>query len=197
MSNMTNSRPSLLDEKTAHDGNGLPASLSSSPPPLDPSERARVPIWNRAWTQLLLVSFCAFCLPGMYNAISGMGGSGQLDPTVGANSSVALLSVGAATGLLVGQPMYDLLGNKCMFFGGWTYALYTGALLAYSHHVGGGFVIASGAILGLGATLLWVTQGAIMLSYPLANQKGRSIATFWVIFNLGGAIGSFISLGLK
>ena len=36
-----------------------------------------------AWTQIVLVSVICFCLPGMYNAISGMGGSGQLDPTVG------------------------------------------------------------------------------------------------------------------
>lgn len=50
-----------------------------------------------------------------------------------------------------------------------------------------------------------------MLSYPLPHQKGRSIALFWVIFNLGGGIGkwhpspgagltwigSFISLGIN
>ena len=35
-----------------------------------------------SWTQIVLVSFACFCLPGMYNAITGMGGSGQLDPTV-------------------------------------------------------------------------------------------------------------------
>lgn len=35
-----------------------------------------------SWTQIVLVSVACFCLPGMYNAISGMGGSGQLDPTV-------------------------------------------------------------------------------------------------------------------
>lgn len=47
----------------------------------------RNPLFRRlgnSWTQILLVSFCCFCLPGMYNAISGMGGSGQLDPTVSA-----------------------------------------------------------------------------------------------------------------
>lgn len=93
--------------------------------------------------------------------------------------------------------MFDLFGVRCIILGGWTYALYTGSLLNYNHRGNGTFVIASGAILGLGATLLWVTQGAIMLSYPLPHQKGRSIAFFWVIFNLGGAIGSFISLGLK
>jgi len=53
-------------------------------------------------------------------------------------------------------------------------ALYTGSLLNYNRHHNGAFVIASGAILGLGAAFLWITQGAIMLSYPLPHQKGRS-----------------------
>jgi hypothetical protein len=39
-------------------------------------------VWVNSWTQIVLVSIACFCLPGMYNAISGMGGSGQLDPTV-------------------------------------------------------------------------------------------------------------------
>jgi hypothetical protein len=38
--------------------------------------------WVNSWSQIVLVSIACFCLPGMYNAISGMGGSGQLDPTV-------------------------------------------------------------------------------------------------------------------
>lgn len=44
------------------------------------------PKWYRigvnSWSQITLVSIVCFFLPGMYNAISGMGGSGQLDPTV-------------------------------------------------------------------------------------------------------------------
>ncbi|EEB99783.1 hypothetical protein MPER_00449, partial [Moniliophthora perniciosa FA553] len=36
-----------------------------------------------------------------------------------------------------------------------------------------------------------------MVSYPLADWKGRAIAMFWIIFNLGGGIGSFISFGLN
>lgn len=36
-----------------------------------------------------------------------------------------------------------------------------------------------------------------MLSYPLPNKKGLSIMVFWIIFNFGGMIGSFISLGLN
>lgn len=36
-----------------------------------------------------------------------------------------------------------------------------------------------------------------MTTYVPEHQKGRSIAVFWVIFNLGGSVGSFVSLGLN
>ena len=61
----------------------------------------------------------------------------------------------------------------------------------------GAFVIASGAILGVGASFLWVAQGAIMTTYVPESQKGRAIAAFWIIFNLGGGVGSLASFGLS
>jgi hypothetical protein len=36
-----------------------------------------------------------------------------------------------------------------------------------------------------------------MTTYVPESQKGRAIAVFWIIFNLGGSIGSFVSLGLN
>lgn len=58
-------------------------------------------------------------------------------------------------------------------------------------------MIAAGGILGVGAAFLWVAQGAIMTSYVPEEQKGRAIAVFWIIFNLGGGIGSLASFGLN
>lgn len=40
-------------------------------------------------------------------------------------------------------------------------------------------------------------EGAVMTTYVPEHQKGRSIAVFWIIFNLGGSVGSFVSLGLN
>jgi MFS family permease len=51
--------------------------------------------------------------------------------------------------------------------------------------------------LGIGASLLWVVQGAIMTTYVDESQKGRAIAVFWIIFNLGGGVGSLASFGLN
>ena len=58
-------------------------------------------------------------------------------------------------------------------------------------------MIAAGAILGVGASFLWVTQGAIMTTYVPEGQKGRAIAVFWIIFNLGGGVGALASFGIN
>lgn len=39
------------------------------------------------------------------------------------------------------------------------------------------------------------SQGSLMLSYPTEDKKGLYTSVFWVIFNLGGVIGSAVSLG--
>ncbi|OBT63657.1 hypothetical protein VE03_06125 [Pseudogymnoascus sp. 23342-1-I1] len=150
------------------------------------------------WTQIVLISAICFCCPGMYNALGGLGGSGQVDPTVAANATVALLAATAATALFIVGPLFSYVGPRiCFLLGGWTYALYSGSLLHFNHQGNGAFVIASGAILGVGASMLWVVQGAIMTTYVEESQKGRAIAVFWIIFNLGGGVGSLASFGLN
>jgi len=34
-----------------------------------------------------------------------------------------------------------------------------------------------------------------MLSYPTESQKGKFIAVFWLIFNMGAVVGASVSLG--
>lgn len=150
------------------------------------------------WSQVVVIALVCFCCPGMYNALQGMGGGGQLDSTVNSNAQVALLSCTAACALFIAGPLLSVIGPRnCVLIGGWTYALYSGSFLNYNQRENGAFVIASGALLGIGAAFLWVAQGSIMTSYVKESQKGRSIAVFWFIFNIGGAIGSLISLGIN
>ncbi|VUC35950.1 unnamed protein product [Clonostachys rosea] len=163
-----------------------------------PSSSRLVRFYSHPWAQITLISVICFCLPGMYNALTGLGGSGQVDSTVAANANVALLSATAGTALFLVGPIFSRVGPRiCFLIGGWTYALYSGSLLYFNHHSNGAFVIASGALLGVGASFIWVVQGAIMTTYVDESQKGRAIAVFWVIFNLGGGIGSLASFGLN
>lgn len=91
------------------------------------------------------------------------------------------------------------------------YCVYVASFLCYSHtqNQGGcsllsgimarvlivylpGFSIFAGALLGVCAGLLWTAQGAIMMSYPTEDLKGRYISWFWMIFNLGAVIGGLV-----
>lgn len=111
--------------------------------------------YTYSWTQILITSFIFFCCPGvrsipscslcfrraslltrvaqMYNALSGLGGSGQLDSSVAANANVALLSATAGTALFVVGPIFKRVGPTiCLLIGGWSYGLYSGSLLSYN-----------------------------------------------------------------
>ncbi|KAJ5625195.1 hypothetical protein N7510_001504 [Penicillium lagena] len=151
------------------------------------------------WFQITLVSLISFCNPGMYNALTGMGGSGQVNSTVSANANVATHACTAGAALFVVGTFYKYMGPRLLLLlGGWTYALYAGALLNSDRTTNGGpFVIASGALLGLGAAFFWVAQGTIMVTYSTDQTRGRAIGLFWVIFNLGGTVGSLASFGLN
>lgn len=49
-------------------------------------------------TQLALIAFVCFMCPGMYNALGGMGGGGQIDPTAADHANVAVYSTFAVIG---------------------------------------------------------------------------------------------------
>ena len=155
-------------------------------------------IYRDPWFQILLISFISFCNPGMYNALTGMGGSGQVDSTTAANSNVATHACTAASSLVLVGAFYKFLGPRVsLIIATWTYALYGGSLLNFNRTGNGAFVIAAGALLGLGAAFFWVAQGTIMLTYCADATRGRSIGIFWVIFNLGATVGSLASFGIN
>jgi Ion channel regulatory protein UNC-93 len=127
--------------------------------------------------------------------LSGVGGGGQLDATVQDNASVALYSTFASIAFFAGTVNNYLGTPTTLALGGIGYPLYTASFISYNHNQNSGFVIASGAILGVCASFLWTAQGTVMMSYPTEKQKGLYIGIFWAIFNLGGVIGSAIPIG--
>ncbi|KXN67650.1 MFS general substrate transporter [Conidiobolus coronatus NRRL 28638] len=150
-----------------------------------------------AIVQNIMVGLICFCCPGMFNALSGMGGGGQVDPTVAAQAATALYVTFAIFGVF-GGAFVNTFGPKItLVTGGLTYAFYSCSFLAYNHIQSRVFVIIAGAVLGIGAGLLWSAQGALMMAYPTQNEKGKFISIFWVIFNLGGVLGGLISFGIN
>ncbi|KAL2550880.1 UNC93-like protein 2 [Forsythia ovata] len=153
--------------------------------------------YNSPLVQVALIGLVCFCCPGMFNALSGMGGGGQVDPTAANNANTALYTTFAVFGIL-GGGIYNILGPHLTLFAGCsTYILYAGSFLYYNHHHHQAFAIVAGALLGIGAGLLWAAQGAIMTSYPPHDRKGIYISLFWSIFNMGGVIGGLIPFTLN
>ncbi|KAI9823056.1 MAG: hypothetical protein M1832_002710 [Thelocarpon impressellum] len=181
--------PAKYDDEGAH---------TSSPPswmyrplragPLRLSWYASPPV------QLVMVALVCFLCPGMFNALSGLGGGGQVNATDNNNAQVALYSTFSVVGFFAGS-FTNRLGIKLtLSLGGLGYCVYASSLLCYNRTQNAGFLIFAGAFLGVCAGLLWCAQGAIMMAYPPEGSKGRYISWFWMIFNLGAVIGSLIPL---
>ncbi|KAH8922998.1 MFS general substrate transporter [Atractiella rhizophila] len=190
----------MSDEKKDLEG-GNPASLHKTPSSLSAPAVAVDEVGvNRSryahpLVQIIFLSFICFGCPGLYNALSGIGGGGQVDTKTQSNASVALYSTFAVTGFFGGNFCNKFGPRMTLQIGTLGYCLYIGAFLSYNINGNSGFVIASGAILGVCAGLLWTAQGSIMLAYATEATKGRYIAVFWSIFNMGAVLGSAIALG--
>ncbi|KAJ5287437.1 hypothetical protein N7478_003123 [Penicillium angulare] len=145
--------------------------------------------------QLGMVAFVCFMCPGMFNALSGLGGGGKTDNTLADNMNTALYSTFAVVGFFAGTVVNRVGIRLSLSFGGIGYCIYAISLLVSEHAEVGGFNIFAGALLGVCAGILWSAQGAIMMSYPPEERKGRYFAWFWGIFNVGACIGALIPLG--
>jgi MFS family permease len=145
--------------------------------------------------QLLMVAMVCFLCPGMFNALSGLGGGGQVDPSAQNDANTALNSTFAIVAFFSGTIANKLGVKATLAFGGLGYCIYAASFLSYNHNQNRGFVVFAGAFLGICAGLLWTAQGTIMMSYPPEERKGRYISYFWIIFNLGAVIGALVPLG--
>ncbi|KAF9447178.1 hypothetical protein P691DRAFT_707190 [Macrolepiota fuliginosa MF-IS2] len=153
-------------------------------------------LYYNPMTQIIMLGLVCFMCPGLFNALNGLGGGGQIDTATSANANSAHYATFAGGAFFSGSINNKLGPRLSLLLGSAGYPLYIGSFLAINIHPhAGAFVIAAGTILGLCAGLLWTAQGSLMLSYPTENQKGLFIGTFWAIFNLGAVVGASVSLG--
>ncbi|OLY78357.1 UNC93-like protein 2 [Smittium mucronatum] len=141
-----------------------------------------------------MIGVIFLCLPGMFNALNSMGGGGQVDSSTASAANTAIYALLAIFGIL-GAAIINQTGVRItILLGGLTFSLYTLSYVYYNNTKKSFFTIISGAILGIGAGTAWTGQGMIMTAYPLEKEKGHFISIFWIIFSLGGVIGSAIPL---
>ncbi|KAJ9672444.1 hypothetical protein PVL29_025882 [Vitis rotundifolia] len=90
---------------------------------------------NSPLVQICLIGLVCFYCPRMFNALSRMGGGGQVDATTANNANTALYTTFVIFGIL-GGGIYNILGPCFTLFAGCS-----------THHQG--FAIVTGAILGI------------------------------------------------
>ncbi|KAF8942950.1 hypothetical protein BGZ47_005964 [Haplosporangium gracile] len=149
---------------------------------------------TRAMRQIVLIGVICLGTIGMFNAMSSIGNAGKHSPTA-QNLAITSSSIAYIIGFLVAGGTYNMLGPRpCAAFGGFTFFLYAGAMYLARDDEHSIYPPLAGVLLGLGAGCIWVTQGAMMMSYPTEDNKGKYIACFWAIFNIGAVLGSALPL---
>ncbi|KAI8138335.1 major facilitator superfamily domain-containing protein [Fennellomyces sp. T-0311] len=149
--------------------------------------------------QVILLGLVCLCCPGMFNALNGLGAGGMMASDIHLTNSAnsALYACFAVVGLFAGSVTNTLGVKATLTIGSFGYAVYSSSLWVYDTRGVSGYVIAAGAILGCCAAIFWSAQGAIMMSYPEEKNKGKYVAIFWSLFNIGGILGSVITLGIN
>ncbi|KZW00733.1 MFS general substrate transporter [Exidia glandulosa HHB12029] len=160
--------------------------------------RGIVGMYRHPYAQVVMLGFVCFMGPGLFNALNGLGGGGQLDSQTSANANTAVYSAFAFFAFFAGTINNKLGSRLTLTLGSLGYSLYISSYLVFNMFPSAGaFVIVSGCVLGLCAGLLWTAQGSLMLSYCTEDQKGTFIGLFWAIFNLGGVVGAGIAAAIN
>ncbi|KAF8252201.1 MFS general substrate transporter [Wilcoxina mikolae CBS 423.85] len=183
MASLAAEEAAVADDEVLHRGKGIKIGPVTLPP------------WRSPISQVILTGFVCFLCPGMFNALNGIGGGGQLDSSVNSKANTALYTTFAVFGFTAGTFLNYFGAKATLAVGGFGYSVYSASYLCYNHTKNQGFVTFSGALLGVCAAFLWCAQGTVMMSYPTESEKGRYIGLFWGIFNLGAVIGSCIPIG--
>lgn len=67
--------------------------------------------YDSAMVQVCILGFVCFLGPGMFNALSGMGGGGLSDPSAAVKANIALYSVFAGVSFFSGS-VHNIIGSR-------------------------------------------------------------------------------------
>ncbi|KAF8984479.1 hypothetical protein BGZ46_007943 [Entomortierella lignicola] len=148
---------------------------------------------SRAMRQIILIGVICFGTIGMFDAMSSIGNAGQHSPTA-QNLAITSSSIAYIVGFILAGGTHSIIGpTLCVILGGISFILYAASMMLAENNDLSVYPPLAGILVGLGAGLIWVTQGAMMMSYPTEDNKGKYISCFWAIFNLGAVLGSLLT----
>ncbi|KAK1498930.1 hypothetical protein CCUS01_02550 [Colletotrichum cuscutae] len=154
--------------------------------------------WYRTvFFQATVIGLCAFFAPGLYNAMQSTGAGGQQTPYL-VMSANAVLGVMMVVTCSMGSVVANRIGLKnALIFGTTGYALYSASLYTNNRYGNEWFVYVGSAACGITAGVFWAAEGAIMISYPEDQKRGRYLA-YWLAYRNGGSIvGGAINLAFN
>lgn len=99
---------------------------------------------------------------------------------------------------LTGSLIANSFGLKAaLLFGATGYALYSAALYTNNRYGTVGFIYFGSAACGITAGVFWAAEGAIMLSYPSVETRGRYLS-YWLAYrNSGSILGGIIQVAFN
>ncbi|PLN84792.1 hypothetical protein BDW42DRAFT_183483 [Aspergillus taichungensis] len=154
--------------------------------------------WYRStYYNALILGICNFLAPGIWGAMSSLGGGGQQEPYL-VNAANALTFCLMVVSCFFGSVVVRYIGIQwTLIVGTLGYAPYAAGLYVNNRFDKEWLTIFGAALCGLSAGLFWMAETAIALSYPEPYTQGRFLG-FWLSFRVGGQIlGGAINLGLN
>lgn len=157
---------------------------------------ANVGCFKHVRTQVFMMGFIFFGIPGAFNSIIGLR-SGI--PAKYTDLGFGILYFLFSFVSLIAPMLVNKFGPRTiMAVGGSVYALFSLSLMLAGplEAIPYVWVTICAALTGVGAALIWAGNGAMLLSYPTENLTATYISDFWVIFNLGavfGGINAFVA----
>ncbi|KAK7751762.1 hypothetical protein SLS62_006247 [Diatrype stigma] len=157
----------------------------------------RIPFFRSTLFQILVVGLCAFCAPGIWNAMNGLGVGGSQSPQL-VNTANALLYAFMTVTCFAGPWLTNLIGFRwTLAIGALGYPLYAAGLYVNNRFGVTWLVYVGATTCGISAGLFWSVEGAIATGYPEQHKRGRYIATWFTFRNFGNIVGGAVSLALN
>lgn len=155
------------------------------------------PFFRSTLFQILVVGICAFCAPGIWSAMNGLGVGGSQSPDL-VNAANALLYAFMTVTCFAGPWLTNIIGFRwTLATGSLGYPLYAAGLYVNNRFGDTWFVYVGAVACGITAGFFWSVEGAIATGYPEQRKRGRYIATWFTFRNFGNIIGGAISLALN